>query len=176
MGEFPTDQHELFMRLLAKHEPSVRAFVRSGVRSSHDVTEVMQEVSLVAWNKFGQLEDPESGFGKWMCVIARYEILKYRQKMSRDRLVLDEGLVEKITEEGIAEVGERESWIEALDTCLEKLPKQRRDLVLKAHSPEVSIKALAEQMGKKPDALYQLLRRLRLELADCITRNLVLDK
>ncbi|MBT5715287.1 MAG: RNA polymerase subunit sigma-24, partial [Opitutae bacterium] len=75
-------------------EPSVRAYVRAGVFAYQDVTEIMQEVSIVAWNKFSQLSNPEEGFGKWMCVIARYEILKFRQTKARDKIVLDEGVIE----------------------------------------------------------------------------------
>lgn len=168
----PDPRHEKFMRLLARHDPAVRAYVRAGVFSSHDVAEVMQEVSLVAWNKFDQLEDPDQGFGKWMCVIARYEILKFRQRKARDRMVLDERLIEKIAVEGIEETEERERWIEALDVCLQKLPTARRDLIKNAYQPESSIKAIAAEMKKKPDAVYQVLRRLRVELAKCIEKQL----
>lgn len=163
--------HELFMRLLARHEPAVRAFVRAGVSGAHDVAEVMQETILVAWNKFDQLDAPEEGFGKWMCVIARYEILKFRQKKSRDRLVLDNQLIEQIAIEGVEETSQREQWLEVLELCLEKLPRHRCELIRKAYHPDVSIKELAESMQKEPNALYQMLRRLRLELAACIEKQ-----
>lgn len=165
------NRHELFMRLLARHEPAVRAYVRAGVNGPHDVAEVMQETSLIAWNKFDQLTDPEDGFGKWMCVIARYEILKFHQLRSRDRLVLDDKLLEQIAVEGIEETPQREQWIAVLDFCLEKLPANRRQLIKQAYHPDVSIKELAETMQKQPNALYQMLRRLRLELAKCIEKQ-----
>ena len=43
----------------------------------------MQEVSLVAWRKFPTLTDPAQ-FPRWGCVIARYEILKFRRTHARD--------------------------------------------------------------------------------------------
>ncbi len=68
--------HEAFIMLLLRHEPMVRAAIRAVVHRAEDVDEVMQAVSLVAWRKFDSLTDHE-GFGRWACVIARYEVLKF---------------------------------------------------------------------------------------------------
>ncbi|MEM1295114.1 MAG: sigma-70 family RNA polymerase sigma factor [Verrucomicrobiota bacterium] len=167
----PTDQndsHETFVRLLTKHEPEVRAYIRDSVPSGNDVAEIMQDASLVALRKFGDLENPEQDFGKWLCVIARFEILKFRQTKARDRLVLGDDLVEKIAHEGLEESAQRNAWIEALEKCLARLPESRRHLITEAYGPGASIKEMAVQQQKKPDAIYQLLRRIRIELATCI--------
>ena len=89
-----------FVQLLAKHEPEIRAFIRASLPSSHDVAEVMQNVSLVAWNKFSELENTDSGFAKWVCVIARFEIMKFRRGLARDRFVLDEDVVRLLLRRG----------------------------------------------------------------------------
>ena len=175
MTDNSQSDHVLFMRLLSKHEPSVRAYVRAGVIAYQDVTEIMQEVSIVAWNKFDQLSNPEDGFGKWMCVIARYEILKFRQTKARDKIVLDDSVVEKLLNEGIEGDSVRSKWIEALDRCLEKLPVQKRSLILQAYDPANSIKGLAKQLRKTPDGLYQLLRRIRVGLANCVEKTMAKD-
>ena len=161
------DQHEQFMRLLAKHEPVVRAYVRTGVYSAQDVAEVMQDISVVAWRKFDQLED-HSGFGKWMTMIARYEIMKFRQTKARDRLVLDDEIIDKILQEGGEETSIREAWIEAIEGCLAKLPPRHRTLLLEAYEPGSSIKNLAARTKKNPNSLYQTLHRLRGRIANCI--------
>ena len=175
MTDNSQSDHILFMRLLSKHEPSVRAYVRAGVFAYQDVTEIMQEVSIVAWNKFDQLSNPEDGFGKWMCVIARYEILKFRQTKARDKIVLDDSVVEKLLNEGIEGDSVRSKWIEALDRCLEKLPVQKRSLILQAYDPANSVKGLAKQLRKTPDGLYQLLRRIRVGLANCVEKTMAKD-
>ena len=161
-----------FVQLLAKHEPEIRAFIRASLPSSHDVAEVMQNVSLVAWKKFGELGDAETGFAKWVCVIARFEIMKFRRGLARDRFVLDEDVIHLLCEEGEVETTLRSEQIAQLEICLEELPEDRRELVIEAYSPGVSIKALAQGRGKKPGALYQLLRRIRRELEACIQRRL----
>jgi len=42
---------------------------------------------------------------------------------------------------------------------------------MNAYHPDTSIKELADTVNKKPNALYQILSRLRLSLADCIERE-----
>jgi len=162
---------EDFVRLYSLNEPKVRAYVRAGLPTMEDVNEVMQEVSLVAWRKFSSLEDAD-GFGPWMCVIARYEILKYRRSKARDRLVLDDDLLTMIADEGIGETSDRMEEIQSLQKCICKLPEKYRRLVVKAYTPGQSKKKLAMDIGKTPAALYQLLSRLRLNLLNCIQGEL----
>ena len=61
---------EQFVRLLVRHDRAIRAWLRVLLPTLNDVDEVMQEVSVVAWRKFDQLDDPEN-FQRWVCVIAR---------------------------------------------------------------------------------------------------------
>lgn len=166
-------QNENFLRLLSRHDPEIRAFIRASIPNPLDVAEIMQNVSVVAWEKFSSLENPDTDFGRWACVVARYEILKFRRSKARDRLVLDEDIVEQMIEEGIEETSSREKWINALEFCLNKLPEHRRELLIRAYSPETSMKELATELKKKPNALYQSLSRMRISLVECIEKNVV---
>ena len=165
------DKHEQFIALLSRHEPVIRAAIRASLIKQHDVDEVMQRVSIAAWRKFDDLSDP-SGFPKWACMIARYEILKFRRGKARDRLQLDDELVGKLAVESAETVSMRSRRIAYLEQCLEELPDDRRKLVLQAYQPGVSTKGLAENSGKKADAVYQLLRRIRMALMLCVENKL----
>ena len=50
------ERYEAFVRLLVEHEPRVRSFLRGLLPSWHEVEEVTQEVSLIAWRKFDVLK------------------------------------------------------------------------------------------------------------------------
>ena len=163
--------HEAFIMLLLRHEAGIRAFIRTVVHRTEDVDEVMQAVSLVAWRKFDSLTNPE-GFGRWASVIARYEALKFLRGRARDRFVLDTDLVERILSEGEAESAARSRRLSLLERCLEKLPESRCELLLQAYTPGCTTRAMAERLGRSEDALYQLLRRLRLELKQCVELGL----
>jgi len=161
------DSHREFVRALARHEPAIRAYIRGAFPRPEDVDEIMQNVSLIAWAKFDQLRDVED-FPKWATVIARYEILKHRRTLARDRLVLSEELLDLVAREAVEEAPVREEQLRHLETCLDQLPEPRRKLLLQAYSPGVSMRDLARQTGKTENAFYQFIWRLRKNLADCI--------
>lgn len=167
--------HETFLKLLLRHEPGIRAFIRAVVQRADDVDEIMQEVSVVAWRKFDSLTAQE-GFGRWACAIARYEVLKFQRARARDRFVLDDALMERILDESVEEARVRDQRLPMLERCLEKMPQSRRDLLLQAYSPGCTLRALAERLSKSEDALYQLLRRLRLELKLCVEVGLAEER
>jgi RNA polymerase sigma-70 factor, ECF subfamily len=161
------DSHEKFIELLARHEGVIRASIRAVIRRPEDVDEVMQAVSLTAWRRYDSVTDTD-GFAKWACVIARYEILKFQREKARDRFELDEALIAKIVDEGADELKTRSPHMAHLEDCLKQLPEMRRLMVLQAYAPGCSMKTLAERLGKSQEGLYQLLRRIRLELKDCV--------
>jgi RNA polymerase sigma-70 factor (ECF subfamily) len=167
----PRDPNEDFLRLFTHHEPELRAFLRACLPRALDVDEVMQEVSLVAWRKFAALPD-KAQFVRWVCMIARYEMLMYRRRRARDRLVLDEDIMETLATEGVEEMPVREAQLRVLDDCIAKLPEDRRQLALAAYAPESSMKTLAAGMGRSEGSLYQLLARIRQELLRCVEHTL----
>lgn len=77
-------RHDDFLRLFTVCEPALRAFVRSLVPRREDVPEVMQEVAVVLWRKFGDLADP-GDFRKWAFGVARLEALAWICDKARDR-------------------------------------------------------------------------------------------
>ena len=162
---------ERFVRLLMRHDRVIRAYLRSFLQSATDVDEVMQEISVIAWRKFGELEDPDN-FRRWICVIARYEVLMHRRKKARDRIVLGREIEELLADEGLEELSLREQQLEALEGCLDKLSRKRKQLVLHIYASEHPMRTIAEKIGKTPEALYKLLSRTRRELRQCVERTL----
>lgn len=167
------EQSTYFLELYSKYEPLVRAYVRNGLQNHDDILEVMQETSIIAWQKFSKLENPEENFGKWMCVIARYEILKFRRGKARSRLILNNDLVETILNEGIEEFKESDQLLGYLEECLKMLSDFNRKLVELPYNKGGSFVELAKQMKKTPEALYKRASRLRLSLADCMNQKLI---
>jgi RNA polymerase sigma-70 factor (ECF subfamily) len=169
------ERHNGFLRLFAVTEPALRAFVRSLVPRREDVPEVMQEVAVVLWRKFDELTAAED-FRKWAFGVARLEALAWARDKARDRHVFDPDLL--VT---LAEAAERASQRlgpqrEALEQCLSKLPSDRRQLVLTAYAPGMSIEQLAVQRGQTPMSLYKVLHRIRLALVECTRRALAQEQ
>ncbi len=171
------DHYEAFVELFTRHEADLRAFTRSLLPSWDDVDEVMQRTALALWRKFAQF-DHDTVFMKWACVVARFEVLAYRRKMARDRLVFSESIMELLANEAQSEAEERQASAlggreqRALDTCLGKLPEAKRELVILAYTPGIQIVDIAEKQGRRPNTLYMMLNRIRQDLMRCIDASL----
>lgn len=163
--------HETFLRLWMKHEPELRAFVRACCPKAQEVDDVMQEVSVAALRKFSTLDD-HSAFGAWACLIARYELLTARRRFARDRLVLSEDIVQMLADEGARELPLRQQQLRALDHCVEKLPRERRELALAAYAKGTTIRQIAAELKRTEGSLYQLLARIRKELHRCMQHSI----
>ena len=132
---------------------------------------MMQEVSIAALRKFSTLDD-HTAFGAWACLIARYELLAARRRFARDRLVLAEDVVMLLVDEGAKELPLRKMQLQALDQCVAKLPRERRELALAAYSNDTTIREMAAELKRTEGSLYQLLARIRKELHRCMQRSL----
>jgi RNA polymerase sigma-70 factor (ECF subfamily) len=159
--------YEAFVQLLARYERGLRAFVYTLLAEPQHADEVIQETCLVLWRKFGDFE-PNTEFLTWACTIARFEVLKYRRKLARDRHVFHPELLALLADEALTETPRLAKERQALDLCLEKLAPRQRELVQSCYAEGVTIKQVAEKLGKSATALYKVLNRIRLLLLDCI--------
>jgi RNA polymerase sigma-70 factor (ECF subfamily) len=66
----------------------------------------------------------------------------------------------------------RHQQLEALDDCITKLPRERRELALAAYAPGTSMKNLAARLGRTEGSLYQVLARIRQDLLRCVEHSL----
>lgn len=165
------ERHHRFLRLFTHHEGAVRAYVRRLVPLRADADDVMQEVAVVLWDKFdGFLAGAD--FRAWAFGIARFEVLAWLRDKGRDRLVLDADVVDKLAAETAADEPRLARQREALETCMQKLERPQRDLVIAAYQPQASIQAVASQSGRTINGFYQWLHRIRKLLLDCIRREL----
>lgn len=163
--------HEQFLTLFTANEPAIRAYVRRLVPTTHDAADVMQGVALVLWRKFRELDQPDD-FRKWSFGVARYETLAWLRDKARDRLVLAEDILHSVANESSQEEERLSAQREALEGCLEKLPKPQRLILMTAYAPGGGVANAAKESGRTVAAFYQWLHRIRLQLLEC-TRNVL---
>lgn len=160
------------MRLFVRHERELRALARTLLPTWEAVDDVLQESSVVMWKKLDQLTD-ESGFLPWAKVIVRFEALRARRRVARDRLVLSDetvALLAKQAEEAPDQLHHHER--DALGRCLGRLSDEHRRLVLMPYVDNGGLLRVAEQTGRSPNSLYKLLGRLREKLKRCVEGEL----
>ncbi|MEM6279190.1 MAG: sigma-70 family RNA polymerase sigma factor [Verrucomicrobiota bacterium] len=168
----PSPIQENFLRIFLLHENDLRAYARALLPNWDAVGEVMQEASVVMWRKLDQLDD-ESGFLPWAKVIVRYEALKARQKVARDRLCFGEDVYELLADDSADDVNEVLSQErDALGVCLGKLDTSQRELVLLPYHGHGAITEIAEKSGQTVNSLYKKIGRLRAKLTQCVQNRL----
>jgi len=168
------DNYRIYVKLLQGNEAALRCFIRSLMPSWNDVDDVMQEVSLVLWEKFSEF-DQKTNFLRWAYVIARFKVMNFSSKKGRDKLQFDNDLFELMAAECEEEEDLREAEEQAMWSCMEKIPEAKKQLLLNSSKKGVTIKALAEKLGKTPKSLYRTLDRLKELLSKCI-QNQILEQ
>src|SRR3954466_8216638 len=75
----------LFLRLFLQHERRLYAYILALLPNRADPDDVLQEVSLVLWDKFRD-EAPPDDFTAWGCRVAYFKVLDFRKKRQRSRV------------------------------------------------------------------------------------------
>lgn len=179
----PEDREQTYARfvaLLAAQERRVRLFVRSLMPGSQEIDDVMQNVGLACWNKFGQFapaSDESAGdeFARWACVVARFEVLRHRRSCARDRLRLSEDTIRLLAADAEDRLPQAERERQAIGRCLDGLPDPDRRLLLSVYTPGESVAALAAEWGEDAKRLYRQVDRLRRAIADCVRSRLAME-
>lgn len=160
-----------FVSLWTRYQPEVRRYVGMLVPVVSDAEDVMQLTAARLWEKFEQY-DTERPFVAWAIGFAYHEILSWRQRKARDRLVFSEKILAQLH----ATIGEESSLLElrrkALDGCLQKLSAKERDLLLRRYSEHGSVQREARQAQTSPHKLYYAIEKLRARLLACIDERM----
>ena len=159
--------HESFMRLWVGHQSRVYAYIRALVFSRADAEDILQEVAVVLWRKFDQFV-PGSRFDQWAYRVARNQILYFRQKCTRDRLLFSQELMDQLADELAASHPARSEYLDALESCLDGLPEGDRALVQQRHQPGATNRSVSKLRGKSESAISRALDRIYLALLQCI--------
>jgi RNA polymerase sigma-70 factor (ECF subfamily) len=166
---------EDFVALTVRHERRVRLFVTTLHPERADVDEIVQDAWLVAWKKLESFhytgDEPDEEFVRWLCTIARFELLKYRRK-NAPRLVLDEKVMDSLATLQFEDADYFEARHNALAGCLEHLRPRDKEIIRRRYEEDISVSELASRIGRSADAVYKSLNRIRTSLLACIERTL----
>jgi RNA polymerase sigma-70 factor (ECF subfamily) len=157
--------------LYSKFYSRLQYYLMALLPTANDASDVLQETSLVLWREFGTYQSG-TNFYAWACKIARFQVLKYRERMGRTAKLLDDAVLEMLAEQAAHEEINPNLTMEALSTCLEQLSERDRLLISKRYQPNISVKDLADELGRSANALSKLLGKIRRVLLECVEQRL----
>ena len=162
----------LFLPLFIRSERRIYAYIYTLVPRRADADDLLQETSLVMWDKF-EASNPPNDFLAWGRRIAYHKVLDFYKKSRRSQARLSQLFLERIAEVGEADlVPQQEERCEALAECVEKLTPKSRDLLNYRFVEGATTQSTAEQVGSSVDAVYKALAKLRQSLFACVQNKL----
>jgi len=170
-SDFPAD----FVQRLTAAQSALYAFIcglMGGLEQSQDV---LQDTNVKLWKRSAEY-DASRPFLPWAYSFARWEVMAWRKKQQRSRLVLDDDLVARVAIHFEACLPQAERELAALEGCLARLPERQRTMLEARYGQGETVRAMARRLDQPENALAALLYRVRKGLHDCITATLMQEK
>ena len=92
------DSRRQFIRLMTKYERMVYGYILSLVPNWADADEILQETNIRLWEEFEKFQ-LGTNFAAWAIRVAHFQVLTWRKKASRSRLVFDQRVVDSLAAE-----------------------------------------------------------------------------
>ncbi|MBX2850119.1 MAG: sigma-70 family RNA polymerase sigma factor [Phycisphaeraceae bacterium] len=169
----PTEREKTsrFTVLWLKAQPVLAGYVGAMVRDRAAADDIVQGVALTAVEKMDDYDDQRS-FEAWVIGIARYKVLQHYRTVGQDKLIFDEGLSDSFTKHYADAASGYEDRVDALRTCMAKLPDEAQSLLSNRYYEQVPVKSIASKLGETPARISKKLFAIRRALEQCIAQRL----
>ena len=167
------NHNKVFLSLFLQNQRRLYAYILTLLPNRADADDVLQEASLVLWDKFDPGQPPDD-FAAWGCRIAYFKVLDFYKKGRRARVRFSQAMLERVAETAIEQAAalQLDERRDALNGCLEKLRPADRDLLARRFAQGETTASTAAKVGRSIDAVYKALAKIRQALFDCVTRAL----
>jgi RNA polymerase sigma factor (sigma-70 family) len=154
---------QAFSRLVALHQRSALAIAYAVLGDATAAGDVMQEAFVRAWQKLGDLEDPDR-FGAWLGRIARNLAHDYVRRQPRDVVQLEnQQPYLRLTSDPASQI-DRSETRRTINAALAELDETTREAIALRYYENMSSKQIAEVLDLTPAAVDMRLSRGRAEL------------
>ena len=142
-----------------------------GVEGAQDV---LQETNVVLLEKASDY-DLARPFVPWAMTFARFQVMAWRKRQSRDRLVLNDELFAVLADRLATESAAPNRRLDAIETCLGKLLPDSRQLVDARYVQGEAVQDIAARLGRSVNVVSVSLFRIRKALLDCVRATLAAE-
>ena len=169
-----SEKSEQFVKNLTDSQNRIYGYIYSLLGDHARTADVVQETNLVLWRKFDDF-NPECPFLPWAFGIARYQVLANIRDKKRDRFLLDEELVDSLTQEAEKQAAKLDLFQEAIRPCVKLLSQGNQSIVEERFYKSKPIASVAESLDRSIGSIKVALVRIRRQLADCVQKRLQVE-
>lgn len=164
-------ENQRFVRLLLKHQQKLFSFILAMHPNISDAEDIFQETASVLLKKFSQFKEG-TNFLAWSCKIARFEVLKYREKKTNRIVKLSDEAMQQLQRHYDEIVSSVDDRLKALENCTRKLSENDQHLLNMKYEEGCKIKDIAERIGRPVGGMYKVMSRIHNNLRLCVDRTL----
>jgi RNA polymerase sigma-70 factor, ECF subfamily len=166
------DKGQDFVQRLTGAQSQIYACICALLGGTQDARDVLQETNLMLWFKAAEY-DSTRDFLAWAYTFARFQVMAYLKRASRNRMVFNKDLLDRIATTVTERNVDLQDRLRVLDDCIKKLSDRHRALLHRRYHEGIALNVIAAERGKTSTALGALLHRIRLALARCIHQQAI---
>jgi len=154
---------QAFGQIVTRYQRLLCSLAYSALGSLSESDDVAQEAFVEAWQKLGNLREPEK-LKSWLCGILRFKISHHRRKEARQPIRHADELETDVlvsNHEAIEDVAMKEEEQALLWQALEAVPETYRETLILYYREHRSIEHVAYELDLSEDAVKQRLSRGR---------------
>lgn len=164
-------ERDEFVLLMVEAQSRLYAYILSLVLDKDRARDILQQTNVVLLEKEAEFQRG-TNFAAWAYRVSFYEVLAERRKRQRDKHLFSDELLALVAAKASALESTFDERTAALESCLQTLSQEQRDVVIQRYRPGGSVTALADQLGKTPAAMSAMLYRIRTTLIECVERKM----
>ena len=158
-----------FVRLMTEHQGRLFGYILSLLGDPDAANDVLQETNVVLWRDSGEFR-PGTNFKAWSFRVAHFQVMAWRQRQIRDRLVFEDDMLEVLAFAARDADEAFDAKQQRLTGCLERLQPVHREMIRLRYAEGTPLQRIAESRGMTANAVMQALFRIRQSLMQCVAR------
>ena len=159
-------------RLLVRDRDRYVARIWSLIHDFDQAEDLFQAICVDVVQQRDAISD-ETHLARWIHQAARFRAIDVLRRDQARPLIFDSALLNLLEAEWDQQPQAQAQQIKhALHHCVEQLTPHARELIDLRYAHDIKGRALAEKLGRKPNAVFVALSRIHRKLSDCISARL----
>jgi RNA polymerase sigma-70 factor (ECF subfamily) len=158
-----------FVRLMTEHQGRLFGYIFSLLGDPDAANDVLQEANIVLWRDSKEFR-PGTNFKAWAFRVAHFQVMAWRQRQIRDRLVFEDDMMDVLAFAARDNDAAFDARQDRLNGCLAKLQPAHREMIRLRYAEGTALELIARGRSMTPNAVMQALFRIRQSLMQCVAR------
>lgn len=167
-------KYAIFLSSLLREQSKIYGYIFALIPNVSVVDDLMQETIMVMWEKFDTFEVGTNFYG-WAKKIAYYKVVNHLSRSFNTETHFSQAVLESI-ERGADVIEKSDNRSIALETCIQKLNKNDKELIKLKYMDGMTTKEVALKNKRSVAGMYKVMARIHHLLERCIEQKLAAEE